>query len=54
MQEDGVGLVSVETAPRLISDVERWQDTAPIKQQGVTAVVVEGVAGSVRGLGAGR
>lgn len=54
MQEDGVGLVSVEASPRFIGDVERWQDTAPVKQQRVTAVIVESVAGSIRGFGAGR
>lgn len=54
MQKDGVGLVGVKTSPRLVGNVEGGQDAAPVKQQGVTAVVVESVAGGVRWLGAGR
>lgn len=54
MKEDGVGLVSVEAAPRLVGDVEGGQDAAPVEQQGVTTVVVESFSGGVRGLGAGR
>lgn len=51
VQEDGVALVCIERTPGLVGDVELGQDTAPVKQDGLAAVVDLRLASGVAGFG---
>lgn len=47
VEQDGIALVGVEVAPGLVGDVEGWQNTAPVQQEGRRAVEGFGRAWSV-------
>jgi hypothetical protein len=47
VEEDGIALVTVELTPAFISDVEFWEDAAPVQEEGLVAVEGFVLAGCV-------